>query len=168
MLIRFRSKSYPSREILGLPVEQWTVRTDEGNKVRIFVLVPTASKLCDVEVLCEERDEWILEGTDSEFCSRSLKDTELDHPAIASKQIEEDLYYVWDDGASQHLESAERLYDAYCDAIDRNIAQAKSIQQEAFNHYAADAQKNGWDTTILPEAGGKNPYGPVGPKTTQA
>ncbi len=164
MLIRYHPKDYPDREIIGLPVEQSTVRDKGSKRIRIFVLIPRESKNCDVDVLCEEDDEWRIEGVDTVFSTRPLTDDELDYSLSNQEQIEEDLYYVWDDGASQHPERAARLYTVFSATIEANAAKAKVIQETAYKKRGAQAQKDGWDTTLMPELNSNDLYGQIGPK----
>lgn len=149
MLICYRFVGDASISI-GLALNQWMIKGEP----RIYVLSPQAAKkYCEVEIIYPPEFEWCLiksEGTKVIFDSRELnKDDEL----TFDKETEQDLYYVWDDGASTHPERASRLYDYFKSVIDQNRATALSIKESFFEKGYQDrlkeAKNKGWDAGLI-------------------
>jgi len=101
---------------IGIAVNQWLI---EGEP-RIYVLLPQdAKKYCEVDIVYSPKFEWCLFDSDSArivFDSRELK---KDETLPFDKAVEQNLYYVWDDGASKHPERAAKLYDYFKPVIEQ-------------------------------------------------
>ena len=118
MLAKVRNKDNKDIVQTGIPVQQWTMETNGGDKLRLYLILPVESKdgrYCEVRVVIEEAEEWLVISKDDDYTNRPLLEKELSAP---EEQTEEDLYYVWDDGAAEHLKRARRLYAYYKNDIE--------------------------------------------------
>lgn len=166
MLIHVRNKDDNKLQYVGIALRQWNISDGSDKKLRIYVLCPHDTKspgYCDVDVLIEEVSEWKIVGTDKEFGNRRLDDDELHN---FSRRVEDDLYYVWDDGASEQMKRAQRLYDSFRNEIDQLGPDAKTVRQEAsetlYEQEVAEAKENGWDWEGIPRPAVKGNFGRVG------
>jgi hypothetical protein len=118
MLMKVRYKDHKDRVHTGIPLQQWTMPTKDGDKLRIYLLMPVKrddDRFCAAHVVIEEAEEWLVIGKDKDYTNRPLSKKEL---LIVDNQAEEDLYLVWDDGADAHIERARRLYLVYKNEIE--------------------------------------------------
>lgn len=93
---------------IGIPTEPWTMATEQGDKLRFYVIVPVKdADYCDVNAVAEETEEWKFPNRDKSFTNRALLKDEY---VVVCKSLQQDLYYVWDDGADEHMDRAKRIY----------------------------------------------------------
>ena len=63
------------------------------------------------------------------------------------------LYLVWDDGAREHLDKAQGLYNAFADIIDAYTPAANDylakIADTVYEAQVTQAKANGWDASII-------------------
>ena len=109
MLIGYRFTSDKSFSF-GLAVKQWFI----DNEPRIFVLLPQdKQQYCEVEVIYPTEYEWCSinnQDTSINFKSKVLHKNDL--PDL-DEETDDNLYCVWDDGASKHPERAAKLYEYF-------------------------------------------------------
>ncbi len=159
MLICYRFAGENSLTI-GIALYQWLIKGDP----RIYVLLPEDDKkYCEVEVLFPPEYEWCLLDSKSEkifFDSREVKKEEA---LILEDEIEEDLYFVWDDGASRHTERAAKLYDYFKPMIEEHRETALNIKNtyfdEEYQKQLAEAKNKGWDTDLITRKQPMQTYG---------
>lgn len=157
--------------LLCIPVCQWWCSMDgDAPKLRFFALVPRYGKdlpYCEVDCCVEEIDSWQIIGGDKEFNTNPFYESDLlissmnaDPLDETKEQINDDLYFVWDDGASYHMERAQRLYETYKDIIKKHEKDAVRLwEEEASRVYAADlkiAKERHLDTKLLKKARSKH------------
>jgi len=114
MFLKVRYKENSEKEFSGVAVSQWSA----DGKLRLYILLPrkdSKGKYCEVHVALEEVEEWKALSDDESYSTQPLPD---DTMPVIDENTQEDLYYVWDDGAENHFERASRLYKMFESTIE--------------------------------------------------
>jgi hypothetical protein len=123
MLVYYRNTTHSPQSIfIGIAINQW--RTDYG-ELRTYVLIPIIGQgkpYCGVTIITEPAEQWYFAASkdipmDSSGFGFPVLETE--QHINTSKQTDEDLYFVWDDGVDEHKDRAERLYKTFRDLIEQ-------------------------------------------------
>jgi hypothetical protein len=151
---------------LGIAVTQWHIKTEESqSELRTFVLIPAirGDRLyADVDVLTIEADEIEVVMPKTEAWQKLGEYGYGDDPEgyPIDKTTHENLYYVWDDGASEHAERAEALYAYYEPLINHYYNCANEYLLKMFEAQRAEAKAKGWDTNSFSDHKMAFPYRP--------
>jgi hypothetical protein len=145
---------------VGLAVEQWFTNNDP----RIYILVPQdTEQYCEVDIIYPSDYEWgFLSSTNANIIldSKELDKSELQE---LDDEINEALYYVWDDGALIHPIFAVKLYEIFEPRINQNRELATRVKEKFFGQeYRAqidEAKNNGWDINLIQLKKPQQPYG---------
>lgn len=114
MFLKVRYKENSEKELSGIAVSQWSA----DGKLRLYILLPrkdSKGKYCEVHVALEEVEEWKALSDDESYSTQPLPD---DTMPVIDDNTQEDLYYVWDDGAENYFERASRLYKMFESTIE--------------------------------------------------
>lgn len=170
MLVCFRNRSDaypevdPNKVAMGIALRQWFM---EG-KCRMYVLMPHKNKgqpYCSVHVLIEEVEEWCFPDdaniNDFTFAQQKLP---KDSPYNVGEQASEDLYYVWDDGASQHPGRARRLCEEFKDLIGNEkweelaLTIKTKFMKKIYDTEVREAKQRSWDIALIEKEVPQQPY----------
>ncbi len=152
---------------LGIPIGEEYLQGKRGGW-RVWVLLPVITEreaYCEVHILCEGLEQWRevgLHNTGS-FTDKSLglSDREFD------KTTEEDLYAVWDDGAANHMEAAQRLHQAFHVEIEGHKQLAIEVKRTHLHTWyerkREEARERGWEENSIPTPmqPAAQPFGPI-------
>ena len=149
MLICYRSIGNTSVSV-GIALSQWKIKGES----RIYVLLPQDSlKYCEVEIVYSPQFEWCLLESDTAEIVFDSGELKKDKVLPLNKEIDQDIYFVWDDGALNHPDKAAKLYDYFKDLIEQYRSTALIIKNALFEkEYQAkikEAKDNGWDTELV-------------------
>lgn len=138
------------RSLVAIGVDEW----DMKGEYRCFDLVPyeTETDIPFVEVgvittlkrpapVVPEMPDW------GPITHDGHQKDEFGYPL--TNEAAEDLYYVWDDGATQHMERAQRLYKYFKPRIDFYREAALKFHLEQFEGDRQLAKEKGWDPALI-------------------
>lgn len=172
-LLLIRQPDAPNSITFGIAFMQWTMPTDADNDDgrRLAVLIPimdVAKPYCHGHILVRACEQWCFPKgnalNDLNFISPDLPQNHMEE---IDEETQQDFYYVWDDGADQHNDRAQRLYATFQGEIEKHSAQALELKEklfklrheEEFRAAKERAKERGWE---MPDDDYMRPAGAYG------